>query len=388
MNDGNTNRNTFTYTYSIECKDGSDTKRVLNIKSTPALFSPKDVDRGTAAMLDACEISGEDVVLDLGCGTGVVGLTAAVRGAQVVMTDVDPQAVETARENAERNLTEEELSRTQATVSDGFDAIERKDFSKILSNPPYHTDFAVAKKFIEGAFAHLRIGGQLFMVTKRLEWYKNKLTAVFGGVRVKEAEGGYFVFESCKRGGTPYNVNKEHSRIVYRVLAEDADPAPQLEFVKNVFDWSLAPHYSDEGKATFAGFLESARIFPTFRYIEAVDDVRGRTVGVLAVNNEKTHISLLFVDEKYRRKGIATRLVEMAASMSEAGGLTVNAEPTALDFYLKAGFKLVDPGPDGRGVVNEKDGIRTVRLFLKIRRDRGNKKPAGSSPAGSADDRT
>lgn len=382
----NSPKDTFTYSYNIDSY-ASGLQRMLRLESAAGLFSPKGIDKGTAAMLDTCNFTSDDNVLDLGCGTGIVGLIAAAKGAKVTMVDIDPQAVETARSNAEQNLTPEELGRIKSYISDGFDAITDANFTKILSNPPYHTDFSVAKKFIEGAFSHLRIGGQLFMVTKRFEWYKNKLTAVFGGAKIKETEDGYFLFVAEKRGGTPYNVNKEHCRIIYRRLPEDADPAPLLEFVRDVFDRSLAPYYSDEGKATFANFLENARIFPTFRYFEAVDDVKGRTAGVLAADNELSHISLLFVDTKYRRKGIGRRLVEMAASASSAGGLTVNAEPTAVGFYQSVGFRLVDPGPDGKGVVNEKDGIRTVRLFLKIK-DRGNKKAAGVFPAASADDRT
>lgn len=42
------------------------------------------------------------------------------------------------------------------------------------------------------------------MVTKRLEWYKNKLTSVFGGVKVNEIDG-YYVFVAEKRR---YNSNK------------------------------------------------------------------------------------------------------------------------------------------------------------------------------------
>ncbi len=36
------------------------------------------------------------------------------------------------------------------------------------------------------------------MVTKRYEWYKNKLQSVFGGVKVVE-EAGYYIFISQKR---------------------------------------------------------------------------------------------------------------------------------------------------------------------------------------------
>lgn len=38
----------------------------------------------------------------------------------------------------------------------------------------------------------------MVMVTKRLDWYQNKLISVFGGVKVQEIEG-YYVFVSEKR---------------------------------------------------------------------------------------------------------------------------------------------------------------------------------------------
>lgn len=38
----------------------------------------------------------------------------------------------------------------------------------------------------------------MVMVTKRYEWYKNKLQSVFGGVKVVE-EAGYYIFISQKR---------------------------------------------------------------------------------------------------------------------------------------------------------------------------------------------
>jgi len=44
------------------------------------------------------------------------------------------------------------------------------------------------------------------MVTNRKEWYMNKLKAVFGGVKVIEANG-YFVFIAEKRIKNP-NVKK------------------------------------------------------------------------------------------------------------------------------------------------------------------------------------
>jgi 16S rRNA (guanine1207-N2)-methyltransferase len=39
------------------------------------------------------------------------------------------------------------------------------------------------------------------MVTKRLLWYKNKLTGIFGGVKVREIDG-YYVFVAVKKSMT------------------------------------------------------------------------------------------------------------------------------------------------------------------------------------------
>ncbi len=169
----------------------------LQFETSDNIFSPKRIDAGTLAMLSFIEFKAGMKVLDLGCGYGVVGITAArlTDPINVFMVDVEPEAVFLSRRNAERN----DVEGVNIIQSDGLDALYETDFDCILSNPPYHTDFAVAKKFIEKGFNRLKLGGKMFMVTKRKDWYKNKLISVFGGVRIREADG-YYVFEAEKRG--------------------------------------------------------------------------------------------------------------------------------------------------------------------------------------------
>ncbi len=159
-------------------------------------FSPNRVDRGTRLMLETVPVREGDKVLDLGCGYGVVGIYAAKRlgGEHVVMCDILEDAVALATDNLARNG----ITGARVLQSDGLKAVEDRDFTLIYSNPPYHTDFSVAKAFIEDGFRKLAVGGRMVMVTKRLDWYKNKLTSVFGGVKVFEAED-YFIFLSEKR---------------------------------------------------------------------------------------------------------------------------------------------------------------------------------------------
>ena len=169
----------------------------ITVNTESSLFSPKEADRGTLAMLRHVEFKNEDKVLDLGCGCGIVSLAAAASGVapeNIVLTDIDALAVETAR----KNMTQNGFAGAVFVTGDALSAVPGSDFSLILSNPPYHTDFKVARTFIEKGFNRLSIGGKMFMVTKRKDWYKNKLIAIFGGVKIYE-EDGYFVFEAQKR---------------------------------------------------------------------------------------------------------------------------------------------------------------------------------------------
>jgi len=165
-------------------------------KTDPKLFSPLRLDGGTAAMLSLVEFTKGQRVLDLGCGYGIVGIIAArlVGEQNVVLVDVDPLAVELAQENTALNA----VPGVTVYQSDGFAGFSDTDFDLILSNPPYHADFAVPKAFIENGFNRLRVGGRMYMVTKRRDWYKNKFVAIFGGVQIREIDG-YYVFMAEKR---------------------------------------------------------------------------------------------------------------------------------------------------------------------------------------------
>ena len=168
----------------------------LAFRTHPRLFSPRAIDRGTLAMLDSVEFGPDDRVLDLGCGYGVVGiLVAKLLGPDAVtMVDSDPLAVEFARMNAELNG----VGSVRVIESDAYENLGSSEFTAILANPPYHTDFSVAKRFIEGGFRRLAIGGRMMMVVKRRKWYENKLRSVFGGAHVRDVSG-YYVMTAQRR---------------------------------------------------------------------------------------------------------------------------------------------------------------------------------------------
>jgi release factor glutamine methyltransferase len=83
----------------------------------------------------ASRVTANQTVLDMGTGSGVIGIMAAKRGARVLAVDVNPAAVALATENVCRhNLTD----RWRCLESDLFARLDPSEkFDWIAFNPPY-----------------------------------------------------------------------------------------------------------------------------------------------------------------------------------------------------------------------------------------------------------
>jgi len=169
-------------------------ERVLYLAAGPGVFSGEKLDAGTEALLHVVKWN-NGRVLDLGCGNGVVGLVASLKGAeQVMLLDSDLRALRWAEENALRNGV-----KASVVASSGLKNLTQgAEFDLIISNPPYHSDYSVAKSFIEEGYRHLSIDGSIWLVVKNAEWYRNKVKTVFGGARVYDQDG-YMIVTAEKR---------------------------------------------------------------------------------------------------------------------------------------------------------------------------------------------
>ncbi|MEY3810941.1 MAG: Release factor glutamine methyltransferase [Pseudomonadota bacterium] len=74
-------------------------------------------------------------ILDLGCGTGIIGVTIAIERPLSKVTLIDQSA--DAIQNTKENQSLHQVTNTKIQKSDWFSALDQKRFDVILSNPPY-----------------------------------------------------------------------------------------------------------------------------------------------------------------------------------------------------------------------------------------------------------
>lgn len=95
-------------------------------------------------------VSADCTVLDYGCGSGILAIAAARLGAgRVAGVDIDPQAVEAAKANAERNGVTALFADSAQPVAGEYDLV----VANILSNP--------LRVLAPAICAHVRSGGRL-----------------------------------------------------------------------------------------------------------------------------------------------------------------------------------------------------------------------------------
>ena len=163
----------------------------LTLASIPGVFSHGELDEGTLALAETIAVDNGDVVLDLGCGSGAVGIAAAraVGTGRALLVDSSTRAVETAQQNIRTN----DVPNANALLASDLAAIEPASFDVVLTNPPYYSDYRISGQFVREGQAVLRPGGLFALVTKSPEPHARLLLETFGSVDQVERRG-YTVF--------------------------------------------------------------------------------------------------------------------------------------------------------------------------------------------------
>ena len=167
--------------------------------TTWGLFSPREIDEGTAMLVERLEVQPTDNCLDLGCGYGPIGLVMAKLAPQgrTMMLDKDFMAVNYANQNAADNA----ISNAEAMLSNGFDQLtERQGWNVIASNIPAKVGKEMLLLYLFDALDLLEQDGRLYVVTINglRQFMKRYLQEVFGNYKKLKQGRHYTVAMAIK----------------------------------------------------------------------------------------------------------------------------------------------------------------------------------------------
>ncbi|WP_374215102.1 methyltransferase [Streptomyces longispororuber] len=169
------------------------------------VFCAERLDIGTRFFLQHLpDRSGARRIVDLGCGNGVVGTSAALThpDAEILFTDESHQAVASARATYAANAGDRPGGAV-FRVGDGLAEAEPESVDLVLNNPPFHshqaTTDATATRMFAQARAALAPGGELWVVGNRHLGYHVKLRRLFGDSELVASDPKFVVLKAVKR---------------------------------------------------------------------------------------------------------------------------------------------------------------------------------------------
>ena len=174
----------------------------MEFVTSSGIFSHKRIDNGTRLLVEFMELPAKGRLLDLGCGYGVIGTTAALINPllEVTMTDINARAVSLAAENVSRNRAKN----ASARLGSLYEPVNAMRFDLVVTNPPISAGITrVVEPIINGAPLHLNSGGSLQLVVQSNKGGRTVtglIEEAFGEAQILAKGGGYRVLKGVKKG--------------------------------------------------------------------------------------------------------------------------------------------------------------------------------------------
>ncbi len=168
----------------------------LKIKSCKGIYEPRE---DSYMLANAVKEHAFGKVLDLGTGSGIQGIVAALDGCEVTFSDINPNSLECAKENAVLNKVTGNF-----VLSDMFGGIDG-GFNTIIFNPPYllsgerrHLDLDGGKngrelidRFLNSYKKHVLEDHIVLLLESSFNNYENDV----GRLNARVASKGHYFFE-------------------------------------------------------------------------------------------------------------------------------------------------------------------------------------------------
>ncbi len=171
----------------------------LRFNTTWGLFSPRQIDEGSSLLLSLLDLGSDEVVLDMGCGYGALGLAIAKAkpDAQVHMVDRDYLAIEYAQKNAELN----NIKNVSVYTSDALSNVASDlPLTLMISNLPAKVGNELFYISFCDAYDRLQPGGRIVVVTINglRQFIKRSFTEVFGNYKKIKQSTSYTISSALK----------------------------------------------------------------------------------------------------------------------------------------------------------------------------------------------
>ena len=174
-------------------------ERTFTLHSTWGLFSPREVDEGSALLIEHFDVTDGQRTLEIGCGYGPIGIAIARQAptGEVHMIDKDFVAVAYAAKNVALNAA----PNCRVYLSNAFgDVPAELRFDNVVSNLPAKVGKEMLAIILHGTFQALVQGGRICVVTISglRKWIKRNFLEVFGNyTKVKQGKT-YTVAQAIK----------------------------------------------------------------------------------------------------------------------------------------------------------------------------------------------
>jgi len=170
----------------------------LKLISDSGVFSKNRIDFGTNLLLNSLPNLDDQLVLDVGCGYGIIGIAIAkkYKNAQVELIDVNTKAIDLTKENILLN----KLTNAIAYPSNVYENVN-KMYDAIVTNPPIRAGKEVVHKIVLGSRNYLNAKGAIYLVIRKQQGALSllkEMEKIFAKVEILEKKNGYFIFKGLK----------------------------------------------------------------------------------------------------------------------------------------------------------------------------------------------
>lgn len=138
--------------------------------------------------------------------------------------------------------------------------------------------------------------------------------------------------------------------------AHENEWTPAMKMIWRTFLEYDGKDYTQEGIRSFFEFITDDDLYVSFlkgKYQMMVALADGEVIGAGSIRS-RNHLSLLFVDGAYHRRGIGSAIMAKLFDYleREAGEryMSLKAAPYAVEFYRKLGFTTVRPEEEYSGI--------------------------------------